>query len=1034
MPTEPFSTAHLDYLQRTVINLTALSGSLPSTGAPPDLRRLWCIQGVGRMEKQLHLSGAPRTRLASEDMLTSLYGGKIPLAFFVRGSPSGVMIHLGIWAQAGREKVPAETLDHWQDILKAALSSLYPAIELAKASVEVERFPVSGLALGTPTIKPPDKLDGALPLDRLIRALSGANWACLVLAEPADESAIIDLRDGVINEVRIVQSTAQSERAPSPLAKNYTDLLTVALKTLNSGLGIGLWRTGVYLLADEEGYDRLASVWRGIFSGDKSLPEPVRVQKSTEAGGLAANWALPDAPGTRGPGNYHRPLEYQTLLTSSQLAAYVHLPQLETSGFRINSVPDFDVVPQLVQKKTISLGKVIEGTRKTETSYEIAVDDLTRHAFVAGVTGAGKSNTIFYLLKQAAASDVRFLVLEPAKTEYRALLDDETLRGRLQVFTLGNELWSPFRLNPFEVVSWPTIPVGVHLDLLRSVFTSSFGMWTPLPQILEQCLHAVYEDRGWDITTNKNHRLDSKSDVADTFPTLAELAAKADEIIQKLGYESKITDDMRAALLTRINGLRVGGKGSMLDVQRSLPMNALLDRPTVLELQGMGDDDDKAFVMGLLLIRLYEYRRADNEVPGLQHLMVIEEAHRLLTNAGPQMSAEEGNPRAKAVETFANLLSEIRAYGQGIIVADQVPVKLAPEVMKNTDLKIAHRIVSADDRAALAGAMAMNDRQARSLATLTIGQAAVFSTGDDAPLLVQVPQAKDQKREDKQKQNQPDDERVRTYMSSSEIVKSNRRLFQPLLPDIKMSNPTAYMARDAARTLAEDTIFRREFVRLVLSITEDDSALTRLWNDLIIRAQSARKDGMGEEVMLRSLMIYASGWFTQRRGNQAGWSYADTAELEEKLRNVLLAKFESTDTLQPLKLFREVMYRLHARRFEPFVGCAKICTQTPPVCLYRRAVADYIARSKVDLADSWDRASQNGATPAERLQSTWAVSDDISVELIEADNVQTDAINRIRLCFEQHMLSRQFPAVHAGVLQRLLDAYTAPADGDENNA
>src|SRR5262249_17937222 len=161
------------------------------------------------------------------------------------------------------------------------------------------------------------------------------------------------------------------------------------------------------------------------------------------------------------------------------------------------------------------------------------------------------------------------------------------------------------------VVSWGSkkIPVGVHLDLLRSVFTASFGMWTPLPQILEQCLHAVYKDRGWDTTANSNHRLDAKSNVADAFPTLSELAAKVDDVLQQSGWESKIKDDLRASLITRINGLRAGAKGRMLDVQRSLSMDELLNAATVFELQEMGDDDDKAFLMGLLLIRLYEYWR-----------------------------------------------------------------------------------------------------------------------------------------------------------------------------------------------------------------------------------------------------------------------------------------------------------------------------------------------------------------------------------------------------------------------------------------
>jgi hypothetical protein len=911
-------------------------------------------------------------------------------------------------------------LDYRQEILKAALNSLYPAIELSSEGVELTRFPLSGLALGIPTAKPPDPFDGALPLDRLIRAMSGTNWACLVLAEPVDDKGASDQRNNVIYEVHSVQAAARAERAESPLAAYYTELLTA---TLESGLEAGLWRTGVYLLGDTESYYRLASVWRGIFSDDKSLLEPVRVWDSDEAGTLAVNWALPDTPGVPGPGHYRRPLEYQTLLTSTQLAAYVHLPRWETSGFMVRNVPDFDAVPPSIEEdNAISLGEVVLRTRPTGNAYATDLKNLTRHTFVAGVTGSGKTNTVFHMLKQAADLQVPFLVLEPAKAEYRELLDDRSLRGRLQIFTLGNERISPFRLNPFEVVGWPTIHVGVHIDLLRSVFSASFGMWTPLPQVLERCLHAIYKDRGWDIASNTNYRLDSKSDFADAFPTLAELVNKAEEILPRLGYEASVEDNMRTALLTRLNGLRAGTKGPMLDVQRSLPMKALLERPTILELQDVGDDDDKAFLMGLLLVRLCEHRRAGNEVPGLQHLIVIEEAHRLLTNVDARRSEEEAEPRAKAVETFANLLSEIRAYGQGVIVVDQIPVKLAPEIMKNTNLKIAHRVVSADDRMALAGAMAMNERQALSLATLTKGQAAVFSEGDDAPILVQVPPAKNQAG-----QSPPDDQRVKDAMSSSEALKTG--LLESLLPGIDMSQPPAYTARNAARTLADDPTFRKDFVRLAVSITEDDGALDRLWTDLKVRARADRQGSMDEGVLLRSLMVYASAWFAHRRGSQAAWSYADTAELEYKLRGVLLARLDGKDALQELKSFRAVMQRLHARPFEPFPGCAKICTQSPPLCLYRRAVADLIGISKEDLAGDWKRAYLNDKAAGGRLQQTWLASRRASDELVEWRPEQRDAIRRVRLCYAQHMLSGQFLEDHKSILDGLIDEATKSEGG-----
>lgn len=210
------------------------------------------------------------------------------------------------------------------------------------------------------------------------------------------------------------------------------------------------------------------------------------------------------------------------------------------------------------------------GEHQTYFSHTTAIrrDNLARHAFVAGVTGAGKTNTVFSLLKQATAAGVQFLVIEPAKAEYRLLLSDPALAGRLQIFTLGNERISPLRMNPFEVR--PGVSVGVHLDLLRSVFAASFGMWTPLPQVLEHCLHRIYEDRGWDIIANTNHRLDCDCDPASAFPTLSDLVTKVDEVIRELGYEERVTSDMRAALLTRLNSLRTGGKGRMLDVQRSL--------------------------------------------------------------------------------------------------------------------------------------------------------------------------------------------------------------------------------------------------------------------------------------------------------------------------------------------------------------------------------------------------------------------------------------------------------------------------------
>ena len=454
---------------------------------------------------------------------------------------------------------------------------------------------------------------------------------------------------------------------------------------------------------------------------------------------------MPDDQERQGPGSYRHPFAAQTVLSSTQLASYLHLPTLETGGFSVRVVPRFDTEASADPgEHSVTIGRILTQRRSLGPDYRISLISLTRHVLVSGTTGSGKTNTIFSLLAEADNAGIPFLVVEPAKAEYRALIEHPALGPRVRVFTAGQATIGPLRLNPFEVPSGTT--VSEHLDLIRAAFTAAFGMWTPLPQILERCLHDIYVDRGWDMRTNQNIRNSDDDENVDAFPTLGDLITKAAEVIPTLGYEPKIAGDMQAALTTRLESLRSGGKGAMLDVSTSMPIADLLAQPTVVELSALGDDGDKAFLTGLILIRLAEHRRSQGQTDNLVHLLVVEEAHRLLGNVPSQISEEVANPRGQAVETFANLLSEIRAYGQGVVIADQIPVRLAPDVIKNTTLKIAHRIVSADDRAALAGAMAMEDGQSRALTTLGVGQAVVFSSGDDSPLLIRVPLVKNPRR------------------------------------------------------------------------------------------------------------------------------------------------------------------------------------------------------------------------------------------------------------------------------------------------
>lgn len=722
MENNVISIVNLDALQRNNFPVSRAAENLKMTNILLDQRKLFHLSGVGYWQKDksaAHLSRNSESAGSQlEDLLIGLYSRQAGFAFLLEGGLQGVSVYVGVWNTAGQQTE--------EKTLLSMLQGLFPFVKIEPAyEKSLIRYPRTGFALGVPTLKAKEKHGQGSEIDRLVRGMSGENWACLLLAEPIPETNINALRNAVMNDIRQVEASVRSSGSSTPLADLYLQHLKAQLGDLTAGLALGSWRTAAYLMGSDSGYPRLAALWRGTFSGSESIREPTRCFESEPVSRWAVKWALPEEPGT----SYHHPNLFQTWLTSTQLAAFAQFPQNETLGFAVRAVPKFDVVPAAPRTaRTIGIGKVKEILRPTAIDYAVDVDSLTRHALVAGVTGSGKTNTLFHLLTQLNSQSIPFLILEPSKAEYRALLSNPKAAPSLRVYTPGEERVSPLRLNPFEVVGWPRNSVGVHIDLLRSVFVASFGMWTPLPQILEQCLHAIYEDRGWDITTNTNHRLEDDKDSSLAFPTLTELSIKIDEYTRQLGYDDKVTADLRAALLTRVNGLRIGGKGWMFDSQHSTSMRSLLSQSSIMELQNIGDDDDKAFFMGLLLIQLVEQRRADGDSHNqLRHLLVIEEAHRLLSNVPARSSEKQANPRGKAVETFANLLSEIRAYGQGVVIIDQVPVKLSSDAVKNTNLKIIHRIVSAEDRQTLAGSMAMPKEQSISFSTLTLGEGGCFS-------------------------------------------------------------------------------------------------------------------------------------------------------------------------------------------------------------------------------------------------------------------------------------------------------------------
>lgn len=413
------------------------------------------------------------------------------------------------------------------------------------------------------------------------------------------------------------------------------------------------------------------------------------------------------------------------------LVALTRPPQRELPGIRLVAPATFDVTAE-GSGDGLRLGGVLDESGAEVGAMTLSLAALNRHTFVCGATGAGKSQTIRHLLAEATAAGVPWLVVEPAKAEYAGMAARIAGRAEVIVIRPGHPDSPPAGFNPLEPA--PGFGLQTHADLLRALFQAAFEAQEPFPQILAKSLTRCYEELGWDLTIGEpvepGHR--------PRYPTLRDLQRVAANVVTEIGYGKEIADNVRGFIAVRVGSLRLGTTGRFFEGGHPLDFDRLRERNVVLEIEDVGDDADKAFLMGAVLMRLSEQLRvaARQRAPqGLGHLTVIEEAHRLLRRSEPGAAGAV----AKAVELFANMLAEVRAYGEGLIIAEQIPSKLTPDVIKNTAVKIVHRLPAADDRDSVGATMNVDEAQSRYVVTLVPGTGAVFTDGMDSPILVRVP-------------------------------------------------------------------------------------------------------------------------------------------------------------------------------------------------------------------------------------------------------------------------------------------------------
>lgn len=423
-------------------------------------------------------------------------------------------------------------------------------------------------------------------------------------------------------------------------------------------------------------------------------------------------------------------------ITTNELGMIAGLPQKEVVGLSLNEEVEFGLnfeKPEQTDNR-IELGYLIQnGNILQESPVYLDKADLDKHIFVAGVTGSGKTTTCQTILTKA---DIPFLVIEPAKTEYRVMIHEHK---DLLIFTLGDNQTTPLRMNPLMFYQYESITSRV--DMLCACIESAFDMEAAIPQIIEQALYKSYEAKGWNIYTNRNNRYKEPFDgTGEAFPTISDLIKNCEKVVAEQGFDDRLKNDYIGSIKARLLGLTSGGKGFLLNTQNSVDFIELLDHKVVFELENIRSSAEKSLIMGFILINLSEAIREKYRAGGkFQHITLVEEAHRLLSKHSPG-----DNPSKKqSVEMFSDMLAEIRKYGESLVIVDQIPNKLTPDVLKNTNTKIIHRIFAGDDKEAVGNTVMLKDEQKDFLSNLPAGRAVYFTTGTEKAIQIQIKSSTD---------------------------------------------------------------------------------------------------------------------------------------------------------------------------------------------------------------------------------------------------------------------------------------------------
>ncbi len=544
---------------------------------------------------------------------------------------------------------------------------------------------------------------------------------------------------------------------------NMLDRIDKQLARLDEFESVGMWECAAYFMSEDPSVsEAAAATYKALMCGDNSGLEVSAINTWIKTPNDNNSESQNEQIAKYVKNFIHPVFKYEisgneipvmptNLVSGNELAIHMGLPRNSVCGFPVIEHADFGKEVVKYDKSTessdnIKFGCIFNMGRAVEKSeVSLDIESLAMHSLILGSTGSGKSNAIYHILEKLKKRDsISFMVIEPAKGEYKRIFGH---KSGVSVFGTNPQFTQLLRINPFKFPK--NIHILEHIDRLIEIFNVCWPMYAAMPAVLKEAVIEAYESCGWNTSLSKNFISN------DLFPTFQDLQEELVKIIDASSYSDEVKSNYKGSLLTRIKSLTNGLNG-MIFTPNEIDNEILFDSNVIVDLSRIGSQETKSLLMGLLIMRLQEYRMDTYTESNskLKHITVIEEAHNILRRSSSSSTEDNGaNISGKSIEMLSNAIAEMRTYGEGFIIADQSPIAIDISAIRNTNTKIIMRLPDEADRRLAGKAAALKDTQLDEIAKLPKGVAVIYQNDWVEPILCMIDKFNEEDQEYKYSQD-----------------------------------------------------------------------------------------------------------------------------------------------------------------------------------------------------------------------------------------------------------------------------------------